>query len=61
MANSGNMMSIAKGIAGGMIAGMAVGYAGKKMMESKPKMRKKANKAIHTVGQILDTAQYMFR
>lgn len=61
MANSSNMMNVAKGVAGGMLAGMAVGYAGKKMMDGRPKMKKKADRAIHTAGQILDTARYMFK
>ena len=47
--------------AGGMIAGMAVGAIGKTMIDNKPKLRKKANKAMNTVGQIIDTAQYMFK
>ena len=55
------MMSVVKIAAGGMLAGVVVGAAGKAMIDSRPKMRKKANRAIHTVGQIIDTAQYMFR
>ena len=54
-------MSVVKGIAGGMIAGMAVGAIGKSMIDKKPKLRKKASKAMNTVGQIIDTAQYMFK
>ncbi len=54
-------MSVVKGIAGGMIAGMAVGAIGKSMIDKKPKLKKKANKAMNTFGQIIDTAQYMFK
>ncbi len=61
MAKQVNMSNVVKGVAGGMLAGMAVGYAGKKMMDNKPKMRKKANKAMQTLGQVVDTAQYMFK
>lgn len=61
MANSGNMMNVVKGVAGGMLAGMAVGYAGKKMLDEKPKMKKKANKALQAFGEMLDTASIMFR
>ena len=57
----GQMSSIIKGVAGGMIAGVAVGMAGKAMIDSKPKMKKKANKAINTIGQFVDTAQYLFK
>ena len=54
-------MSVVKGVAGGMIAGMAVGAIGKSMIDKKPKLKKKANKAMNTFGQIIDTAQYMFK
>ena len=54
-------MNVVKGIAGGMIAGMAVGVVGKTMIDKKPKLKKKANKAMSTFGQIIDTAQYMFK
>lgn len=56
-----SMMNVVKGVAGGIIAGMAVGYAGKRMLDDRPKMKKKANRAIHTMGQMLDTVSYMFR
>lgn len=61
MAKNSTAMNVVRGVAGGMLAGMAVGYAGKKMMDGKPKMKKKVNKAIGTVGSIIDTAQYMFK
>lgn len=54
-------MNVVKGVAGGMIAGMAVGAIGKTVIDNKPKLKKKANKAMNTVGQIIDTAQYMFK
>lgn len=55
------MSNIVKGVAGGMIAGVAVGMAGKMLIDSKPKMKKKANRAINTLGQFVDTAQYLFK
>lgn len=55
-----SVMTIAKGVIGGMIAGVAIGAAGKTMIDKTPKMRKKANKAMQTIGQVIDTAQYMF-
>ncbi|MCH5303807.1 MAG: hypothetical protein J1E41_02995 [Ruminococcus sp.] len=57
----GQAANIAKGIAGGMIAGVAVGIVGKNLLDNKPKMKKKANRAISTVGQLIDTAQYLFK
>lgn len=59
--SSKSMMNVVKGTAVGLAAGMAVGYAGKKMMENNPKMRKKANKAFKTMESLMDTAQYMFK
>lgn len=61
MAKTSTAMNVARGVAGGVLAGMAVGYVGKKMMDGKPKAKKKASKVMGTVGTILDTAQYMFK
>ncbi|MBR2280146.1 MAG: hypothetical protein IJ903_04380 [Ruminococcus sp.] len=57
----GQIANVIKGVAGGMIAGVAVGMAGKAMIDSKPKMKKKANKAINTIEQFVDTAHYIFK
>lgn len=54
-------MNVAKGIAGGMLAGAALGMAGKAMIDKHPKTRKKAHRAMRTIGQVIDTAQYMFK
>lgn len=54
-------MNVVKGIAGGMLAGIAVGAVGKTVIDNKPKLKKKANRAMSTFGQIIDTAQYMFK
>lgn len=59
--NSNPVMNMVKGVAVGMIAGMAVGYAGKKAVENNPKLKRKANKAFRTMSSIVDTAQYMLR
>lgn len=61
MAKNSSMMNVARGVAGGMLAGMAVGYVGKKMMDNKPKAKKKANRAMKTASSILNTAQYMLK
>lgn len=54
-------MNMVKGAAIGMAAGMAVGYIGKKSVDENPKMKKKAEKAMHAMESIMDTAQYMFK
>ncbi len=56
----GNVMNVAKGVLGGMLAGVAIGAAGKMMIDKTPKMKKKADRAVKTLGQIADTAQYLF-
>ena len=53
--------TLIKGVAGGMRAGVAVGAVGKTMIDKKPKIKKKARKVFGTMGQIVDTAQYMFK
>lgn len=55
------MMNMVKGAALGIAAGMAVGYIGKKSVESNPRLKRKANRALRTVESIVDTAQYMFK
>lgn len=37
------------------------GYCRQNMVDSNPKLKKKANKAFKTMESVLDTAQYMFR
>ena len=59
--SSNSMMTVVKGAVVGLAAGVAVGYAGKKMVDNNPKLRKKANKAFRTMGTIVDTAQMMFK
>lgn len=59
--SSNSMMNVVKGAAIGLAAGMAVGIIGKNAVDSNPKLKKKANKAMRTMESIMDTAQYMFK
>lgn len=59
--NISPMMNVMKGVAIGMTAGVCMGIVGKNMVDSNPKLKKKANKAFKTMESVLDTAQYMFR
>ncbi len=59
--NKHPMMNVVKGAAIGLAAGVAMGYIGKKTVDDNPKLKKKANKALHTMESIMDTAQYMFK
>lgn len=59
--NNGGMM---KGISVGLMSGIAVGMIGEKMMDNtkiKKPMKKKMNKAIHAMEEMVDTASYMFK
>ena len=55
------LMSMVKGVAVGMIAGACLGYAGKTAADENPKIRKKISRAKHTMGDVADTAKYMFK
>ncbi len=55
------LMNIVKGATIGLIAGVAVGMVGKKMIDENPKMHKKAVRAKETMDNIIDTAQYMLK
>ena len=59
--NNNQIINVVKGAAVGLIAGVAVGVAGKKMVDENPKMRKKANRAMQTFGSLIETAQYMLK
>ena len=59
--NTSPMMNVMKGVAIGMTAGVCMGIVGKNMVDSNPKLKKKANKAFKTTETFLDTPQYMFR
>lgn len=55
-------MNVVKGVSAGLMTGMAVGYVGKKMMDKNGKqIKKRASKAVQTMENILDTAQYMLK
>lgn len=59
--NTNSMMNMVKGAMIGLVAGVCVGAIGKNVVDNNPKMKKKANKAIHTMESMLDTAHYMFK
>ena len=58
----GSVMSAAKGVMWGAAVGVAAGMVGSKLMDQNKKtMRKKANKALRSMENMLDTASYMFK
>ncbi|MBQ4105141.1 MAG: hypothetical protein IJC86_01985 [Clostridia bacterium] len=59
---SNSVMSVVKGVTFGVVAGMAAGYVGTKMLSANKKsMKKKANRALREMGNMIDTASYMFK
>ncbi len=55
-------MSIVKGVALGMAAGAAAGMVGKKLLSgNKKSIKKKANRALREMSNMIDTASYMFK
>ncbi len=50
-----------KGVLVGMLAGACLGYAGKTAADDNPKIRKKICRAKRTMGDVADTAKYMFK
>lgn len=55
------LVNMIKGVAVGMAAGAVVGYAGKSAADENPKIRKKINRAKHTVNDVANTAKYLFK
>ncbi len=49
-----------KGVGAGLIAGMMFGVVSSIIMSDSRKNKRRANKAIHTVENILDGVQKMF-
>ena len=50
-----------KGLTAGVATGMLLGYMGKNMTDNKKQIKKKANKAMETFGDVIDTVSYMFK
>ncbi len=54
--------SIVRGVALGIAAGAAAGMVGKKLMGgNKKSIKKKTNRALKEVSNLIDTASYMFK
>ncbi len=51
----------AKWVGIGLAAGMATYYVGNKIACNKKCIKRKADKAIHAMGEIIDGVQYMFK
>lgn len=59
---SNSVMNVVKGVTFGVMAGMAAGYVGTKMVTmNKKSVKRKANRALREMGNMIDTASYMFK
>ena len=56
-----NTIGLMKGIGTGLAAGMMVGYVGSQLMSNQKQVKKKASKAAHAVGNLIDDVQYIFK
>lgn len=54
-------MGVVKGIGTGLAAGMAVGFVGGQMVKNQKQVKRKANKAMHAVGDLFENVQYLFK
>lgn len=61
MAKNNNNMNIAKGLGTGLMAGMMVGFAGAKMMNNSQSMKKKADKTVRSMSELVDNVQSFFK
>lgn len=58
---SRNAMNMVRNIGTGLAAGIAVGLVGSQMMKNDKQIKRKAGRAVHAVGDLLDNVQYMFK
>lgn len=56
-----NVLGVAKGMGTGLLAGMIIGALGCHMINNDRHMKKKATKAMHSIEDLIDNVQYMFR
>lgn len=56
-----NTMKVVKGVTAGVALGVLAGYVGRTMTDDKKHMKKKANRAMETMSDVMDTVSYMFR
>lgn len=55
------MMGFVRGMGTGIMAGVAIAAVGTRMAHNNRGFKRRANKTLHTVGDLLDNVQYMFK
>lgn len=56
-----NSMKVVKGVTAGLAIGAIAGYVGKNYAKDKRHMKKKANRAMAAMTDVMDTVSYMFK
>ncbi len=56
-----NSMKVVKGVTAGLAIGAIAGYVGKNYTKDKRHMKKKANRAMAAMTDVMDTVSYMFK
>ena len=54
-------IGLMKGLGTCLAAGKIVGYDGSQLMSNQKQVKKKASKAAHAVGNLIDDVQYIFK
>ena len=56
-------MDFVRGVGTGLVAGAAIAAVGSSMMKNNNhnNLRRRANKTLRTVGDLMDNVQYMFK
>jgi hypothetical protein len=54
-------MGFIKGVGAGLVAGAVVGAVSSQKMKKDRRFKRRAGKAMKSVGQVVDNVQYMFK
>lgn len=58
---SNKAMGFMKGVGAGVLAGMAIAAVGSRMMQNDRSFKRRANKTMRNVGDLLENVQYLFK
>lgn len=58
---SNKAMGFVKGMGAGVLAGVAIAAVGTKMMQNDRGFKRRANRTMRSVGELLDSVQYLFK
>lgn len=58
---SNKTMGFMRGMGAGVLAGMAIAAVGSKMMQNDRSFKRRAHRTMRSVGELLDSVQYLFQ